>query len=224
MVYSAPSARLNTVPLFPLADHVLLPGTPTPYRVFEARYRTMVEDLLAKPEDERWLAVPRLAAPSDLSLGADDTAIYPVASMALMSVATPLNGGDYLIVVEGLFPCRLEEIPSPGSPYRHAVAHPLLDQPEAARVSERAELIQATLSLIRALEDKSHDLFATRATSELDGAKLVFRIAHALIEDADARQALLDTRSPSLRRHKLLEQIATLYAFASRPPHTASLQ
>ena len=40
------------LPLFPLGT-VLLPGLVLPLHVFEERYRTLVQDLLALPEDER---------------------------------------------------------------------------------------------------------------------------------------------------------------------------
>ncbi len=36
----------RSVPVFPLPDHVFLPGVPVPYRIFEPRYRALVRDLL----------------------------------------------------------------------------------------------------------------------------------------------------------------------------------
>ena len=42
------AAAPEVVGLFPLADHVFLPGFPSPYRVFERRYRELVEDLLKR--------------------------------------------------------------------------------------------------------------------------------------------------------------------------------
>ena len=50
------------VPLFPLPDHALLIGVPASYRVFEPRYRALVDDLLGIDDHEqRWLAIPQLA-------------------------------------------------------------------------------------------------------------------------------------------------------------------
>ena len=38
----------NEVPLFPLPDHVFLPSIQAPYRVFEPRYRALVDALLER--------------------------------------------------------------------------------------------------------------------------------------------------------------------------------
>ena len=44
------------LPLFPLTT-ALVPGLVLPLHIFEPRYRLMIEELLAKPEDEREFGV-----------------------------------------------------------------------------------------------------------------------------------------------------------------------
>ena len=39
-----PVHALDAVPLFPLPGHVLLPGLPVPFLIFEPRYRALVSD------------------------------------------------------------------------------------------------------------------------------------------------------------------------------------
>ncbi|NJN64107.1 MAG: LON peptidase substrate-binding domain-containing protein [Acidobacteria bacterium] len=107
------------IPLFPLANHVLLPGLPRPYHIFEPRYRAMVRDLLARPESERWLAIPCVRAEAR-----DDDArppIHDVATAALLVAHERLPDGRFNIVVYGMERCALEEIDS-DRPYRVARA------------------------------------------------------------------------------------------------------
>ena len=50
------------VPLFPVPEHVLLPGFPQPYPIFESRYMVMLGDLAKLRIKDRWIAVPRMVA------------------------------------------------------------------------------------------------------------------------------------------------------------------
>ena len=50
----------STVPIFPLGNHVLLPGLPMPYRLFEPRYLALGQMLLGLPTQARWLCIPCL--------------------------------------------------------------------------------------------------------------------------------------------------------------------
>ena len=96
------------VPLFPLPDHVLLPKVPAPYRVFEPRYRALVEHLLEQPEDHRWLSVPRLA-PGWKSDYHGQPPIHQVATLGRITTCEALAGGHYFILVEGVARIQLTE-------------------------------------------------------------------------------------------------------------------
>jgi hypothetical protein len=117
----------EVVRLFPLPDHVFLPGFPSPYRIFEPRYRALVEDLLKLPDHEQWLAVPRLCRAKAASA---DPSAPPFASLAAVGRVLhvhPLPNLQYLIVVGEAHRARLEEITS-AAPYRQAR---IVDEPRA---------------------------------------------------------------------------------------------
>src|SRR5512139_2245554 len=102
----------RSVPLFPLPDHVFLPGVPAPYRIFEPRYRALVRDLLKLPPAERLLAIPRLSPgwrPEEYD-GAP--AFDPVATIGQVIHCAPLPDGEFHIVVQGISRVLLKEVPS----------------------------------------------------------------------------------------------------------------
>ncbi|MBL8787349.1 MAG: LON peptidase substrate-binding domain-containing protein [Deltaproteobacteria bacterium] len=212
-----------TVPVMPLDGHVLLPMAATPYRVSDPRHRRLVQDLLEKPADQRWLAVPpRLPMVAMLERpehGESDSAeLAEVAALGLLTVATPLDGGEFIIVVEGRSACRLESAHFTGdhqTPYRMAKIRHLVDRPEPL-VDSRAStatLIQAYFCLC-----ESFGLAADLAHNDQpeDDIGLVYRLGSAVIEDPSARALLLSERCPARRREQVLNQIIDQMAFAMR--------
>jgi len=212
-----------TVPVMPLDGHVLLPMAATPYRVSDPRHRRLVQDLLDKPADQRWLAVPpRLPMVAMLERAeVADTEVADaaeVAALGLLTVATPLEGGEFIIVVEGRSACRLESA-HPNSehpaPYRVAKIRHLVDRPEplADSRASTAALIQAYFCLC-----DSFGLAADLAHSDQpeDDIGLVYRLGSAVIEDPSARALLLGERCPARRRELVLGQIVDQMAFAMR--------
>lgn len=208
MTWTSSSHIPLTVPVLDLDGHVLLPAASTPYRVSESRQRALVSDLIERPIDQRWLGVPARAStdiPDDLG------------TLGLMTVATPLAGGDYIIVVEGRSACRLETLAGDERAYRHARARHFLDRPESLAVSraETSRLVHALFSLYDSFLLAAADLPATDHTG-VDDAGIVYRIAAAVLEEPKARVDLLAERCPARRRDMVLRVIADQLAFAQR--------
>jgi Lon protease-like protein len=209
MNYTLETRLPHAVPVLPLEGEVLLPATAAPFRVTDPRHRRLIEDLLDKPLDQRWVAVPERV----------DASSPECATLGLVTVATPLAGGEFIIVVEGRSACRLEsgtlgeEL---GVPYPIARIRHLVDRPEALETARAAttSLIQALFSL--------YDCFGI-AASELpmneqpvDDAGLVYRIGSAVIEQANTRGQMLAERCPRKRRELVMGQVVDQLAFAMR--------
>lgn len=204
------------VPVLPLDGHVLLPAAATPYRVSDPRHRRLVQDLLDRPPEERWVAVPPRAGVRAADV-ADD-----IAALGLLTVATPLEGGEFIVVVEGRGACRLESVTGDTAahlfavPYAMARIRHLADKPESlgtARVST-AGLIQALFGLYESFGLAASEL--PQSDQPLDDAGLVYRIGSAVIEDPAARAHLLSERCPARRREIVQRHIVDQMAFAVR--------
>ncbi|MEZ4267321.1 MAG: LON peptidase substrate-binding domain-containing protein [Myxococcota bacterium] len=210
-------AAPTEVALFPLPDHVLLPGVVTPYRVFEPRYRTMVEELMAAPEDERWLSVPRLAAGWKRDYHGTP-ALCETATVGRVTSCEELAGGHYLISVEGAVRCRLLERPS-DRPYRVARVEPMPDLASRLSASELNRrwdaIVEAVYTLTQLLGSAVSDLASAAAVADRDSL-MSFRLAGASVDAADDRQEILEERYIEQRLERVLEALAGLVALASR--------
>ncbi len=199
----------DAVPLFPLPNHVLLPGVPTPFRVFEPRYRELVGDLLALPEEHRWLAVPCLAQGWESDYQGNPP-IHRVAVAARILHSSELTEGQYFIAVMGEERCLLTEVASDRL-YRRATLEPLPDVPERPDEVERAldHLRAAAVVLFARLPDIPWNvrLLVERPAGP---EALVYRLGALILPDAPDRQRLIEERSVLARVEILLARIGEL--------------
>ncbi len=217
-LFSVPSVSLPPVlPMFPLPDHVLLPGVQVPYRVFEPRYRVLVRDLLERAPEERWMCVPRLA-PGWRSDYHGRPPFHEIATAGLIVASDELDNGHYFIVVEGVVRVALEEVPS-GDPYRLASARILADLPIGAdadalvRVAD--SLVQAVYGLVALLGPGGEDI-ADAISGDVEVTESIYRLAQAVIDDIEARHRLLEDRRVLTRARAVLDGITALMLLAGR--------
>lgn len=203
----------RSVPVFPLPDHVFLPGVPVPYRIFEPRYRALVRDLLKLPPPERLLAIPRLTPgwrPEEYEFAPP---FDPVATLGQVIHCAPLPGGEFHAVVQGLARVRLEELPATG-PYRLARPEPYEDDPprpgeRAGRAGGIDAVAQSALRLAKMIGPPAEEL-ARLAADRGDEERWIFSLGSVLLSDVDERSRFLASRSPGERLDILLGQLAVL--------------
>lgn len=104
------------LPLFPLGT-VLFPGQVLPLHVFEERYRTLVQDLRARPGDRQRFGV--IAIREGRETGVTGVkAMYEVGCIAQLREVTEHDDGRYDLVTVGTTRFRLRRIsPRPVLPY-----------------------------------------------------------------------------------------------------------
>ena len=189
------------LPIFPLPDVTFFPHTLLPLHVFEARYRAMVMDALAR---DRRLCVVKLR-PGYEAAYAGKPAVHPVAGAGEIVSWERLATGRYNILVKGEWRVRLErEIPS-DTLYRLVVARRLDDVSAATEPAASLGRIRATCGgLLRAL-DRPADLLDTALAEGQPPGAIADRIAAAVLPDAALRQELLEILDVSRR----LERLAT---------------
>lgn len=199
------SGALRALPLFPLPNAVLFPGSFVPLHIFEPRYRTMVRDVL---NGHRTLAIVMI---SDLE-HTDAHGHPPIATIAGVGVIVDhveLPGGRYDILLRGRARVRLNELPFE-PPYRRAEAEIVAEPSDDVPVAEVLSLMNSA-SNFAALLDKpqmSKKGFELRFPPKPAPGMLADLCAHQLVIDPRERQAILETMDARTRVRRVSESLA----------------
>ena len=99
------------IPLFPLGTP-LFPGVVLPLHVFEPRYRRLVLDLLAIPEDSerRFFGVVAIRQGWEVERVAPAEALYDIGCVARLQMVRPQADGGFRVVTVGGERFRLRDV------------------------------------------------------------------------------------------------------------------
>jgi len=201
---SAPGSAI--VPIFPLPDITFFPRTLLPLHVFEARYRAMVMDALAR---DRRLGIVKLQPGYEAGY-AGKPAVHPVCGVGEIVSWERLANGRYNILVRGDARVRIErELPT-DTLYRLVSVKRLDDVGPATDVSLLLSRIrEAAHALLDAL-GRPPDLLDTALAEGQPSGAVADRVAAAVLPDASLRQTLLETLDVAARVARVADAIEML--------------
>jgi Lon protease-like protein len=211
----------TTLPLFPLGS-VLFPGVVMPLRVFEPRFRQMVEDLEALPEGaDRRFAVVAIRDGREVGEG-NVRSLYEYGCTAQISAADAADDGSYALVTTGVERFRVLAADLTGGTYPTAEVELLADEPgedaDALRTPATAQFLgyQRALSGLRGVrlgpvpqlpDDASVLSYLIAATMIID-----VREKHSLLAAADAAIRLRREQALLRRETLLIQELRSLPA------------
>jgi Lon protease-like protein len=200
------SSGAIVVPIFPLPDITFFPHTLLPLHVFEARYRAMIMDALAR---DRRLSVVKLRPGYEANYGGKPD-VHPVAGVGEIVSWERLSNGRYNILIRGDARIRLDrEIPT-DTLYRVVSATILHDSPPKGDVADSlARIRTACAALLRALE-RPADLLDTALAEGQPSGVVADRIAAAVIPDPALRQQLLELLDVDARAERVATAVESL--------------
>ena len=183
-------AALERLPLFPLGT-VLLPGLLLPLHVFEERYRRLVRDLLALPEQSRRFGV--VAIRSGREVGSDGVrALHEVGCVAHLRRVVPYEDGRFEIATTGTHRFRIARLLDDAA-YPSALVEPLADElgaeDEAARLDPAVRAAFGAYS--RALAEVRGEPAPELVELPSGTLALSYRAAAGVVVDLEERQRLL---------------------------------
>lgn len=202
----APAPGSAIVPIFPLPDVTFFPRTLLPLHVFEARYRAMVMDALAR---DRRLCVVGLRPGYEANY-AGKPAVHPVGGLGEIVSWERLANGRYNILVRGDARVRIEgELPG-DTLYRLVSVRRLEDVGPAGDVaSALARIRGAARALLDAL-GRPGDLLDTALAEGQPSGAIADRVAAAVLPDAALRQELLATLDVDARVTRVADALEAL--------------
>jgi len=188
------------LPIFPLPDQTFFPRTLLPLHIFEARYRAMVTDCLAR---DRRLAVVALE-PGYEARYEGKPPVKQIAGAGKIVRSERLPTGRFNILLQGECRVRLErELPS-DTLYRMALASPLADvgaeRPGVAALvrTVKDRCVQVLEAVGRGRAGLRESLDAVESPGELCD-----QLASAVVPTPAVRQALLEELDVERRLDRL---------------------
>lgn len=198
--------ELAALPLFPLPNAVLFPGTELPLHIFEPRYRAMTERALA---GSRLMLLGRLR-PGYEPHYHERPPVFEIAGLGRITRDVRHADGRFDIVLSGVARVRIVAELPPNEPYRLVRGEILEDTAGAAALAIGAwekKLLELFQALKPHLPESVQDLDALAQGATTPGER-VDRLAAALTADPDARQRMLEERDPAERYCLLVAQLA----------------
>lgn len=202
--------------VFPLPGVIALPGTPTPFHVFEPRYRQMVAEAL---DGDRTLAVATLQSAQGASQ--DRAPIHPVAGAGVIEEDERLPDGRYRVLFRCLARVRLGSEHDNGKPYREFQAT-LLDDVyppggPAALGGAVDALVQLVYDLTKVLpEESGASRLAETAARLQDPSGLADLVAAAVVSEPAARLEILEQLDVGRRLELVTQEVASVLLVLSR--------
>jgi Lon protease-like protein len=180
---------------------VLVPGLVLPLHIFEQRYRDLVTDLLAVPEEEREFVI--VAIRDGREVGADGVrALHDVGVIATVREITPHDDGRFDLVTVGATRVRMGELSTERS-YLTASVSTLPEESgeEAELLAPQVKLAFATYrALVTGADPSTEDL-------PDDPGVLSYLVAAALVVNLPDRQAFLEMPTDATRLRAQLARI-----------------
>jgi len=187
------------LPIFPLPDVIFFPNTLMPLHVFEARYRAMGMDVLAR---DRRLAIVKLM-PGFEPTYAGKPAVHAVAGAGEIVSWERLATGRYNILVKGEWRVRIEGERPSDTLYRIVSAQKLEEIAPTTDVSAALARIRAACGRLLQALDRPPDLLDTALAEGQAPGVIADRIAAAVVPDPAVRQELLETLDVTRRLERL---------------------
>ncbi len=189
----------TTIPVFPLAEALLLPGGRMPLNVFEPRYLQLVD---ASLKSDRIVGMVQPAL-DGRKRGDEEPELCEVGCMGRIISLAETGDGRYLISLQGI--CRyriLEELPAK-TPFRQCRIAPFvadLEEDSGAGEVNRQGLLKAFRAYLQA-----NDLEADwDSVSRADNAMLVNALSMMAPYGAAEKQALLEAPDLKTRAETLI--------------------
>lgn len=188
----------NTLPAMTLRGVVLFPSAMMPLRIFEPRYREMLNDVLSQ---DRMFAIVRER--EDVSAEEVELELpYSVATAGLVRISKKHDDGTSFVLLQGLHRVRVRSILQE-EPYRLLDIEPLKTEVEDSISGTRAELMSSLEQNVK-LEGLVTGEILEMLNPLEDTVVLVDLAAHHVCRDTNLKQKMLEEDSLAERMRILL--------------------
>jgi Lon protease-like protein len=203
------------VSIFPLPDVTLFPRTLLPLHIFEARYRAMISDALAR--DRRICMVQLKPGYEANYAGKPDT--FAVGGVGEIVNCERLASGRFDLVLRGEARVRIVREQPTDTLYRVVVAERIEDVPPAADVTPVLDRVRASCRALLGILGRPLDFLDAALAAGQPPGVIADRVASGVLPGAAVRQELLEMAEIDLRLGRLAIALDALVAELRKGRH-----
>ena len=193
-------------PVFPLPNCVLFPKVLLPLRIFEPRYKVMLEQVL---DSQGWMAVGMWQSPKREYDTAGNPDVFPVAGLGKLVNYQKAKDGTYKIVLIGEHRVMIKDWVQI-KPYPIATLDRIseLEPQDAQRDDIRGRLRERLRKLVGSSVDEQVLMLFEQSIKESEEiGPLVDSIGYHFLSDPFEKQALLEIAHAVEREEKLIRAL-----------------
>ena len=207
VVQSIDAASLSQLPIFPLPETVLFPGTALPLHIFEPRYIQMAQDALG---GDHALAVVMLRDPDDALVQGKAVPVHDVACAGRIVHAENAGEGKLNILVHGIHRVQLLEELDTGKLYRSFRTEliPTPDKNSLGRAGQELARFQSCMLGLRSALGDSDEQLVEVLSATSDPIALTDILGAVLIHDPKMRQQVLSAVEIRSRLKHVIDAVA----------------
>ena len=191
----------SVVPAMTLQDVVLFPKAMMPLRIFEDRYRQMLDDVL---RGNRMFALAGLRV-EETDSQSDEEIPFEIATVGLIRVSKKHDDGTSFVLLQGIERVKIRSIHSE-QPYRMLDVEPIETQVDCSTSALR-EKLTFQLERNRKLGGEVTDEMLDFLSPLENDVTFVDLAAYTLCKETLRKQAMLEASNASKRANMLLEDL-----------------
>jgi Lon protease-like protein len=191
----------SVVPAMTLRDVVLFPKAILPLRIFEDRYRQMLDDVL---RGNRMFALAGLRT-EETDLQPEDEIPFEIATVGLIRVSKKHDDGTSFVLLQGMERVKIRSIHAE-EPYRMLDVEPIETHVDCSTPALREKLtmqLERNKKLGGEVTDEMLDFLSPLAND----VTFVDLAAYTLCKETLRKQAMLEVSNLSMRANMLLEDL-----------------
>ena len=194
----------KVIPIFPLSNFIILPGTTVPLNIFEPRYIEMINDSM-KTNKLIGLVQPKKSSPNSI------LDIHETGCLGKITNFKDTSDGRYLVDLNGLVRFKITKEVNNNKPYRECEIS-VEDYQDDLNL-QKEELKFSDLELIfkdlKILFEKKGYMIDWKSLEKQNLTEIINALAMASPFSLEEKQVLLESQNLEIRKNKIAEILST---------------
>ena len=196
----------NTIPIFPLSNFIMFPGTSVPLNIFEPRYIEMINDSMRSDK------LIGMIQPKKINVTSNNTPnLHKVGCLGKITSFKDTENGNFLIELKGVIRFIVKNEIKTEKKYRLCEVNysSYLDDLENKKEEIKFEDLELIFKDLKSLFERRGFVINWKALEKQNLNETINALAMASPFSLEEKQVLLEAESLNIRKNKIAEILST---------------